>query len=168
MQKGHNARIIEIFFSDVISNLHAEMTRTFASAQLFARRIYILKGNLAERLEASLTVRTQFERRIVEEPGTIERVFYRTVVRKQHWSRRHHLYVNSIALHFLQAYFRIPARRIDFPEKAVTDHDVGLTSFGVFDPWPIERAVTFDEIRPCAREKVIVNIDDRHSYCLPG
>ena len=48
MQKGHNARIIKIVLSNVITDLHAEMAGANASAQFFTRRVDILQRNLAQ------------------------------------------------------------------------------------------------------------------------
>src|SRR5580704_7920426 len=47
MQERQNARIVQILLANMISNLHAQMSRSHASAQLFASRIGVLQRNLA-------------------------------------------------------------------------------------------------------------------------
>src|SRR5579871_3107270 len=95
-------------------------------------------------------------------------MFDRTVVGKQNWRRRHDLHIDAVTVHFLQADLGIPARRVDVPEKTVTNHDLGFPGLSVLDPRPVRGPVARSQIGPCAREKMIMNIDDWHLYCLPG
>jgi len=91
-----------------------------------------------------------------------------SIVREQNRRGRHHLQVDTIAIHLLQAHFRIPTSRVNMPEETFADQDVGLPGFCVLDRGPVRGAIPRRQIGPRAREKVIVNINDSHRYCLPG
>src|SRR5256885_12704976 len=57
VQKGDDAGIVEILLADMIANLHAEVSRAYAPAQLLAGCINVLQRNLAERFETTLALR---------------------------------------------------------------------------------------------------------------
>src|SRR5580698_6574064 len=46
LEEGNNARVVEIFVGNMVSDLHAKMPSAHAAGQLLAGRVDILKGNL--------------------------------------------------------------------------------------------------------------------------
>jgi len=48
-------------------------------------------------------------------------------------------------------------------EESISHHDVGFLRLGVFYPRPVRRAIARRQIRPCAWEKMVVNVDDLHA-----
>jgi hypothetical protein len=48
MQKGHDSRIVEILFANVISDLNAEMSGAHAPGQFLAGGVDILQGHLTK------------------------------------------------------------------------------------------------------------------------
>ena len=168
MQEGHDARIVEIFLANVIADLHSQMSGAHAPAQFLARRVNILQRNLAQRFQPALALRAQFQRRIVEQARAIQRVLHGTIVREQHRSGRENLHLDAVPVHFVEPHFGIPARRIDLAEESIAHHDVRFPGLGVLDPRPVGSAVARRQIRPGAREEMIVDVDDWHVHCLPG
>ena len=168
MQESHDSRIIEILLANMISDLHSQMSGTHAPAQFLARRVNILQRNLTQRFQPALALRTQFQRSIVEQARTIQRVLHGALVREQHRRGRDHLRLDAVPVHFVEPHFRIPARRIDLAEESVAHHDVGFPGLSVLDPRPVGSAVARGQIGPGARKEMIMDVDDWHVHCLPG
>ncbi len=162
VQKGDDARVVEIFLANVISDLHAQMPRAHAAREFLARRVNILQRNLAQRFQPALPFRAEFERRVVEQLRAVERMCHGALIRKQHRRSREYLHLDTVAVHLTQTNVRIPAGGIDVSEKAIADHDLGFARLGVLDPRPVGRAVASREVRPVAREEMIVDVNDWH------
>jgi hypothetical protein len=66
MQESYDSRIIKIPFTNMISDLDAQVTSPHAAAQFFARRINILERYLAKRFQPAFSLGTQVKRCVVE------------------------------------------------------------------------------------------------------
>ena len=55
-KKIQDTRIIQIFFANVISDLHTEVTGAHAAGDLGARGVNILQWNLAKRFQLAFTL----------------------------------------------------------------------------------------------------------------
>src|SRR5258708_1656540 len=156
MKEGHHARIIQVLFRNVTSDLHSEMSGAHAAVQFFALCVNILPRPLAQRFQPAFPVAAKFERRIVKQLCRFQRMFQRTLIREQHRCRRDHLQVDAIAVHFLKSYLWVPASRINMAKEAIAHHDVRLACLCVLDPRPVWRAEALSEVRPGTGKEMVV------------
>jgi len=66
LEKREDARIIEIFFADVIADLNAEVTRSPAATQFLASGVDVLQRDLAQRPQSAFPLITHLERNVIE------------------------------------------------------------------------------------------------------
>src|SRR5712692_4408972 len=90
-EEGHNAGIVQIPASNMVADLHPDVSSSHASAELFACCVSILQGHLTKRFQPALSFGAKFKRRIVEQLRAIERVLHRPLIREQHRSSRDNL-----------------------------------------------------------------------------
>jgi hypothetical protein len=162
VEEGEDSRVIEIFVTDVVANLHAQMAGAHAAGEFGAGRVNILQRDLAESAQPSFAASAELERCVVKQASAIERVLRFAIVGKKNRRGGNDLLIHTVAIHLFQADIHVPARRSDFPENAIANHDHGFAGPGVLDARPIGRAKARREVRPGFREKVSVNVGDWH------
>jgi hypothetical protein len=133
LQEFHDARIIEIFFSNVITDLDAEVSIVHAAVKFGASEVSVLQGNLAKRLQPAFGALAHLERNIVKQARAIQSVLCLAGVGKKDRRGGNNLHVNAVAVHVFETHVHVPARGSNVPEHAVAQHDVGFAWPGVFD-----------------------------------
>jgi hypothetical protein len=66
LQEFQDAGIVEIFLSDVIADLDAEVSVAHAAGELLAGCVDILQGNLAERFQPAFRALAHFKGNVIE------------------------------------------------------------------------------------------------------
>src|ERR1700679_52961 len=84
LQKSQDAGIVEIFLSDVIADLYAEVAVAQTAGEFDAGCVDILQGNLAERFKPAFRALAHFKSNVIKQTSAIERVFGFARVGKKH------------------------------------------------------------------------------------
>jgi hypothetical protein len=74
LQKFHYARIVEILFSNVISNLDAQVTVAYATVKLSTSEVNVLQWNLAKRFQPAFGTLAHLQRNVIEQARAIQGV----------------------------------------------------------------------------------------------
>jgi hypothetical protein len=148
MQEREEAFIVEVFITDVIADLHAQVSGAHRTRQLFAGGVDVLQWNLAQRPQSSFSTAAHFERNIVEHARAIQCMLRLAAIGEENRGRADHLEIDAITVHVFETDVCVPAGRGNPPEWAVAKHDHCFAWSRMFDPGPIRCAETGGQVRP--------------------
>ncbi len=166
LQEGDDAGVMQLAAADVVADVHAGVAVAHGAAQLAAGEISILQRHLTQRFQAPRVGGADGTAGVVEEPGALQRLQRRTLVREQQRCGAHDLHLDAVAIHVLEPHRRVPAGRGHRTELAVPDHEHGAVRPGVLHPWPVAATEACRQVRPGARQEVRMDVDDFHGSLL--